>query len=175
MSWSYRWGQTTPLNCVHRRVYCSSPRWCMNMESHGGIISTGKKPHLCLHLLRVLWGFMVKILYAFTVSYTCSTCPTHWILRDTVTPIIFVKEYTLWSSSSEPPQRGAGLGAKGQEKVVIWRPMFKKTGAKLYIYWRVYSYLCYGSKITLIYFNVLILLYFFGTCGVDMKQKFNTS
>jgi len=30
------------LNSGHQRAYCSSPRWYMSMESHGGIILTGE-------------------------------------------------------------------------------------------------------------------------------------
>jgi hypothetical protein len=29
-------------NCGYQRAYCSSPKFCMSMESHGGIILTGK-------------------------------------------------------------------------------------------------------------------------------------
>jgi hypothetical protein len=29
------------LNCGHQRAYCSSPRWYMCMESHGGMILAG--------------------------------------------------------------------------------------------------------------------------------------
>jgi hypothetical protein len=37
-----RWGKTTSLNCNQQRAYCSSPRWYMSMESHGGMISVGE-------------------------------------------------------------------------------------------------------------------------------------
>jgi hypothetical protein len=30
------------LNCGHQRAYCSSPRWYMGIESHGGMILTGE-------------------------------------------------------------------------------------------------------------------------------------
>jgi hypothetical protein len=33
--------KTTSLNCGHQRAYCSSPG-NINMENHGGMISTGK-------------------------------------------------------------------------------------------------------------------------------------
>jgi hypothetical protein len=38
---SCRWGETVSLNCDHQQAYCSSPRWYMSMESHGGMIMTG--------------------------------------------------------------------------------------------------------------------------------------
>jgi hypothetical protein len=33
---------TMSLNCGHQRAYCSTPRSYMSMESHGGMILTGK-------------------------------------------------------------------------------------------------------------------------------------
>jgi hypothetical protein len=33
-------------NCGHQRAYCSSPKWSMSMESHGGMILTGKTEEL---------------------------------------------------------------------------------------------------------------------------------
>jgi hypothetical protein len=42
-SWSCRWCGTSPLNCRHQRVYCSSPGdIIMSKQNHGGIISTGE-------------------------------------------------------------------------------------------------------------------------------------
>jgi hypothetical protein len=41
-SLSCRWSETTSLNCVHQRAYCSSPSWCMSMEMRDGIMSTGE-------------------------------------------------------------------------------------------------------------------------------------
>jgi hypothetical protein len=38
----YRWGETMSLNCCHQWDCNSSPRWYMSMESHGGMILTGK-------------------------------------------------------------------------------------------------------------------------------------
>jgi hypothetical protein len=40
---SCRWGESVSLNCSHQRAYCSSSKWCMDMESHGGMILTGEK------------------------------------------------------------------------------------------------------------------------------------
>jgi hypothetical protein len=40
--WSWRWGENTTLKCGHQRANFSSPRWCMSMESHGGMITTGE-------------------------------------------------------------------------------------------------------------------------------------
>jgi hypothetical protein len=34
------------LNCGHQLAYCSSPRWYMSMEKHGGIILTGEAKEL---------------------------------------------------------------------------------------------------------------------------------
>jgi hypothetical protein len=39
-SCSCLWGETVFLNCRHQRTYCSSTRWYMNMEGHGGMILT---------------------------------------------------------------------------------------------------------------------------------------
>jgi hypothetical protein len=39
-SCSCRWGETVFLNCRHQRTYCSSTRWYMSMEGHGGMILT---------------------------------------------------------------------------------------------------------------------------------------
>jgi hypothetical protein len=41
-SCSYRWCETLSLNCGHQRAYCSSSRWYMSTESHGGIVLTGE-------------------------------------------------------------------------------------------------------------------------------------
>jgi hypothetical protein len=34
--------ETVSLNCNHQWAYCSSPRWYMSMENHGGMILTGE-------------------------------------------------------------------------------------------------------------------------------------
>jgi hypothetical protein len=36
------WGETMSLNCSHQWAHCSSPRWYVSVESHGGMILTGK-------------------------------------------------------------------------------------------------------------------------------------
>jgi hypothetical protein len=38
--WSCRWGEKVSLNCGHKGSYCSSSRWYMSMERHGGMILT---------------------------------------------------------------------------------------------------------------------------------------
>jgi hypothetical protein len=43
---SCRRGETMSLNCGHKRAYCTSPRWHMSMESHGGLILTGETEEL---------------------------------------------------------------------------------------------------------------------------------
>jgi hypothetical protein len=40
--WSCRWGETTSLNCGHQLACCSSVRWYMSMENHGGMILMGE-------------------------------------------------------------------------------------------------------------------------------------
>jgi hypothetical protein len=35
-------GVRLSLNCGLQRAYCSSPSWCMSIESHGGMILTGQ-------------------------------------------------------------------------------------------------------------------------------------
>jgi hypothetical protein len=42
--WSCRRDETTSLNCGHKRDYCSSPRWYMNMGNHGWWCRLGKNP-----------------------------------------------------------------------------------------------------------------------------------
>jgi hypothetical protein len=37
-----RWSKTMCPNCGHQRAYCSSPRWYMRVEGHGGIMFTGE-------------------------------------------------------------------------------------------------------------------------------------
>lgn len=39
---SCRWGETMSSSCGHHWTYCSSRRWYMSMESHDGLILTGK-------------------------------------------------------------------------------------------------------------------------------------
>jgi hypothetical protein len=39
--WSSQWGETTCLNCGHQGPTVH-PRWYMNMENHGEMMSTGK-------------------------------------------------------------------------------------------------------------------------------------
>jgi hypothetical protein len=39
---SYQWDETTSLNCGHQRAYCSSQRWYMIIQSHGGMILGGE-------------------------------------------------------------------------------------------------------------------------------------
>jgi hypothetical protein len=41
-----RWGEAMSLNCGHQWAYFSSPRCYMSMESHGGMILTGKTEEL---------------------------------------------------------------------------------------------------------------------------------
>jgi hypothetical protein len=41
-SCSYRWCETMSLNCSHQQACCSSPRWYLSIESHGGMILTGE-------------------------------------------------------------------------------------------------------------------------------------
>jgi hypothetical protein len=36
------WGETTSVNCGHQQAYCSSLRWYMNIENHGGMILSGE-------------------------------------------------------------------------------------------------------------------------------------
>jgi hypothetical protein len=43
---SCRWDEAVSLNCGHKGSYCSSPRWCMSMESHGEMILTRKTEEL---------------------------------------------------------------------------------------------------------------------------------
>jgi hypothetical protein len=43
---SCRWGETVSLNCDHQRTCCLPPRFYMNMESHHGMILTGKTEEL---------------------------------------------------------------------------------------------------------------------------------
>jgi len=39
-------GETLSLNCGHKRAYCLSPKWYMNIERHGGTILTRKTEEL---------------------------------------------------------------------------------------------------------------------------------
>jgi hypothetical protein len=43
---SCRLDETMSVNCGHQRAYCSYPRWCLIMESHGGIILKEKAEKL---------------------------------------------------------------------------------------------------------------------------------
>jgi hypothetical protein len=41
-SCSCLWREIVSLNCGYQRIRCSSPRWYVSMESHGGMILTGE-------------------------------------------------------------------------------------------------------------------------------------
>jgi hypothetical protein len=40
--WPCRRGETTSLNSGHQRACCTPPSWYINVENHGGVMSTGK-------------------------------------------------------------------------------------------------------------------------------------
>jgi hypothetical protein len=46
ISCSCRWGENMSLNCGHQRACCLSPRWYISVDSHGGMILTGKVEEL---------------------------------------------------------------------------------------------------------------------------------
>jgi hypothetical protein len=39
---SCRCGESVSLNCDHKRAYCSSPRYYMSLENHGGMMLVGQ-------------------------------------------------------------------------------------------------------------------------------------
>jgi hypothetical protein len=61
---SRRWGETISLNCGHQQAYCSSSRWYMSVENHGGMILTGENwwarrktcPHFVHHKFHMDWA-----------------------------------------------------------------------------------------------------------------------
>jgi hypothetical protein len=53
--WRYQQGDTTSVNCSHQRAYCSSARWYVSMDRHGGILLTGVNSsfhQICLAILQ---------------------------------------------------------------------------------------------------------------------------
>jgi hypothetical protein len=72
--------------------------------------------HLRLGLSNGLFpsGCPTKTIYALFIYPTRTTCPSHLILHDLITPIIFGEVYKLWSSSLcsllQPPTTSSILG-----------------------------------------------------------------
>jgi hypothetical protein len=77
-----------PAICSHPEPDQSSPSYLL--KTHFNMI------HLCLGLPSGLFlaGLPTKTLYAPLLSPMCATCPTHLILLDLITRIIFCEQYS---------------------------------------------------------------------------------
>jgi len=91
-------------------VFTTAHRWslswsrcCQSKRSHTFTLGPNQtlSPHLLLGLLYHLFSpsLPINIFHAFLIPPIRAMCPTHLILHDLITPVIFGEAYKSWSST----------------------------------------------------------------------------
>jgi hypothetical protein len=84
--WSCLWDEIMSLNCSHQWSYCSSHRWHMSMENHGGMMLIGENSWL-------VHQSYLAILPAQTSSSKSGEC---WQRKWRVWPLKYLL-FVLWT------------------------------------------------------------------------------